>query len=161
MSAGTGWWSKFQELLGIGSNGGSVQELLSRRYVSTRRYARQLAYHAERMQYPHFREKLGAIAADANKHCNWIAEKLRELGGVPPDVAEVHMSDKNSWRFLLEDLEEQRREAAELLIEISALKDRFPDVATMLQRVYEESVKHREEIRSMLMRSDPQAYLAP
>lgn len=161
MNAGTGWWSKFREFLGIDSDGGNVQELLSRRYVKTRRYASQLTYHAERMQYPHFRAKLTAIAADTNKHSQWIAEKIRELGRVPPEVPEVHMSNKNSWQLLLEDLEEQRRDAAELLIQINAVKEQFPDVATTLQRIYDEGVKHREEIKSMLMRSDPQAYLAP
>jgi hypothetical protein len=36
----------------------------------------------------------------------------------------------------------------------------FPGVADTLQRIYDDSVKHRQEIREMLMRSDPQAHLA-
>jgi hypothetical protein len=161
MKPGIKWRRKLREFFNIFSDDVSVQELLSRRYVKTRRYASQLAHHAERMQYPQYRERLAAIAADANRHCQWIAEKLRQLGGVPPDVPDVHVSNKNSWRFLLEDLEEQRRDAAELLIQINAVKDQFPEIGAMLQRVYDDGVTHREQIRAMLMRSDPQAHLTP
>jgi hypothetical protein len=40
---------------------------------------------------------------------------------------------------------------------MQSLRDESPDVARMLERIYEDGVKHRAEIREMLMRSDPQA----
>jgi hypothetical protein len=40
------------------------------------------------------------------------------------------------------------------------LRAEFPEIADTLQRIYDDGVSHRQEIKAMLMRSDPQAYLA-
>jgi bacterioferritin (cytochrome b1) len=138
----------------------SVHEILAKRYIDERQHARRLAYHAERMQYSQFREKLNAIAADESKHSQWIAEKIRALGGTVPDVPEITVTGKNSWESLLSDLEEHRQCAAELLVQTNSLRAAYPEVADTLQDIYMESAKHREEIRAMLMRSDPQAHIA-
>jgi rubrerythrin len=161
MVASKGWWKTLGGILGFSSDGRqSVHEILAQRYVEERQHARQLAYHAERMQYPQFRERLSAIAADEARHAQWVAEKIRALGGTPPNVPEISLAGRNSWQSLLADLEEHRQCAAELLMQISRVKADFPAVADTLQRIYDESVQHRAEIREMLMRSDPQAHLA-
>jgi hypothetical protein len=54
-------------------------------------------------------------------------------------------------------LEEERRCAAELEEELLTIKSNYPDVIELLHRIDEEERKHQEEIRQMLMRSDPQA----
>jgi rubrerythrin len=161
MVARDGWWRKLGGILNLFSDRTqSVHEILSKRYIEERQHARRLAYHAERMQYPQFREKLAAIAADESKHSQWIAEKIRALGGTLPDVPEISLTRKNSWASLLSDLEEHRQCAAEMVMQIHSLRAEFPEVADTLQGIYNESAKHREEIRAMLMRSDPQAHLA-
>ena len=40
---------------------------------------------------------------------------------------------------------------------MQTVRDKLPDIAAMLERIYEDSEKHRNEIRGMLMRSDPQS----
>jgi len=42
-----------------------------------------------------------------------------------------------------------------LLEQATRLEADFPVVAAMLRRIYEEEQEHRNEIREMLMRSDP------
>jgi rubrerythrin len=58
---------------------------------------------------------------------------------------------------LLADLEDERQNSAELIEQMQSLRDELPDVAAMLERIYEDSQRHRSEIRDMLVRSDPQS----
>jgi rubrerythrin len=155
------WREKLRGIVGLFSDRRqNVHEILAARYIDETHHAQRLKFHAERMQYPQFREKLNAIAAVESEHARWIAEKIRALGDTLPDVPEISFKEKNSWEYLLADLEEHRECAAELLTEINMLWAEFPEVADTLQRIYDDSVKHRQEIREMLMRSDPQAHLA-
>ena len=109
------------------------------------------------MQYPQFREKLLSIAAEEAKHMEWIAEKIRTFGGKLPEVPEVAPEEKNSWQYLMADMEAERLCAAELEEEIQEIQPELPAVAEMLERIHEDGKRHRKEIREMLMRSDPQA----
>jgi bacterioferritin (cytochrome b1) len=161
MAHHNGWREKIRGLFRLFSDGRqSVDEILAERYIEETHHAQQLSFHAERMQYPQFREKLRAMAAVESDHARWIAEKIRSLGGTPPDVPGISFQEKNSWQYLLADLEEHRQCAGDLLTQINMLWAEFPGVADTLQRIYDDSVKHRQEIREMLMRSDPQAHLA-
>ncbi|MBI2368079.1 MAG: hypothetical protein HYV01_24160 [Deltaproteobacteria bacterium] len=87
----------------------------------------------------------------------WIAEKIRTFGGKLPEVPEVAAEEKNSWQYLMADMEAERRCADELLDQIREIQPELPGVGEVLERIYEEGKKHRREIREMLMRSDPQA----
>lgn len=161
MAHHNGWREKLRDIFRLFSDGRqSVQAILAERYIEETHHAQQLSFHAERMQYPQFREKLSAMAAVEIDHARWIAEKIRSLGGMPPAVPEISLKEENSWQYLLADLEEHRQCSAELLTQINMLWAEFPGIADTLQRIYEDSVRHRQEIREMLMRSDPQAHLA-
>lgn len=97
------------------------------------------------------------IAAGESKHADWIAKKIDALGGTLPSVVESRSSGRNSWQYLLGDLEEERRCAAELEDDLLTMESDYPDVVELLQPIDEEDRDHRDEIRDMLMRSDPQA----
>jgi rubrerythrin len=58
---------------------------------------------------------------------------------------------------LLADVEEEKHCSEELIEQMQSVRDEMPDVAEVLQRIYEDGEKHRAEIREMLMRSDPQS----
>jgi rubrerythrin len=134
--------------------------ILRRRYIDERRQAARLSQHAEKMRYPQFSEALRRIAAEESQHADCIAEKIAALGGQVPSVSEVPREEKNSWRYLLEDLEEERRCVAELEEELLAVEAGYPDVGELLRHIAEQEWQHRNEIRAMLMRSDPQASLS-
>ena len=155
MSLTTSWW---RGLLGLAPRGylGAV-EVLRARYIEERQHGKRLTEQAAKMQYPHYRDKLLDIAAEEAKHANWIAEKIRLLGGELPQVPEVSIGEQNSWRYLLDDIEEERRCGDELFDQILRIGPQFPLVAEVLQRIYDDEAKHRSELREMLMRSDPQA----
>jgi rubrerythrin len=109
------------------------------------------------MQYPQFRQKLLEIAADETRHLEWLAEKLNKLGGTLPDLASMRETRKNSWQYLLEDLLAEQRSAPELLEQAQRVRGQFPDIAEVLERIYRDGAKHREALRDMLMKSDPQS----
>jgi rubrerythrin len=161
MALRKGWRKILADVFNIFSDGRHVAlEGLAEHYIEASQHARRITYHAERMQYPQFREKLRAIAAEESKHAQWIAETIRSLGGTPPDVPEVSFAAKNSWEYLLAALEERRKCAAELLTQIYMLRAEYPQVADTLERIYDDGARHSAEIRAMLMRSDPQAHWA-
>jgi rubrerythrin len=161
MSVKKSWWDWWRGFLGFSSDGRrKAIEILQQQYIEANQSAARFSQHARRMQYPQFREKLLRIAADESKHSDWIAEKIRRLGGALPAVQAVEVSGGNSWQALLADLEEERRAAAEFWDEVYELGTEFPDVVELLQRVYEDGKIHRAEIMEMLIRSDPQALWA-
>ena len=69
----------------------------------------------------------------------------------------VPVTEKNSWQYLLADLNEEKHCSAELIEQMQSVRDELPDIAEVLERIYEDGEKHRAEIRDMLMRSDPQS----
>jgi rubrerythrin len=149
------WWRKF---LGVSPNGyHDVIKILSSRYVEEMQHVERYTEHAEHMQYPQFREKLLRIAADEARHAEWLAAKITMFGGSIPKVPKELPTTKNSWQYLLADLEDERQNSAELIEQMQSLRDELPDVAAMLERIYEDSQRHRSEIRDMLVRSDPQS----
>jgi len=134
-----------------------ILKILRSRYADERQHAARFIQHAQKMQYPQFREELLRIAADESRHAEWLAKKITELGGsLPPELATLPTT-KNSWQYLLDDLEEERQCSAELETEMLTVSSDYPEVAELLQRIEDEEDKHRDRIREMLMRSDPQA----
>lgn len=149
------WWRQF---LGLSPDGyREVLKILQDRYVDEMRHVQRYTQHAGKMQYPQFRERLLAIAAAEARHAEWLAAKITLFGGKLPSVAESPAAEHNSWQYLLVDLDEEKHCSEELIEQMQTVRDELPDVAEMLERIYEDGEKHRAEIRDMLMRSDPQA----
>ena len=142
----------------FGHEGGynTVLAVLRHRYADEKQHAARFTQHAQKMHYPQFRAALLRIASEELKHADAIAEKIKELGGWLPAVVQIPVTEKNSWRYLLEDLEEERRCAAELEEEILRIEPDYRAVVELLERIDGEERKHRDEIREMMMRSDPQ-----
>ena len=149
------WWQKF---LGCSPDGyREVVKILQDRYVDEMRHVKRYTQHAARMQYPQFREKLLRIAADEARHAEWLADNITLFGGKLPNVPEVPAAEKNSWQYLLADLDEEKDCSDELIEQMQTVREELPDIAEVLERIYEDGEKHRSEIRDMLMRSDPQS----
>ena len=149
------WWRQF---LGLSPDGYHVVvKILQDRYVEEMEHVNRYTQHASRMQYPQFRERLLAIAADEARHAEWLAAKINLFGGKLPSVSVVPVTEKNSWQYLLADLNEEKHCSAELIEQMQSVRDELPDIAEVLERIYEDGEKHRAEIRDMLMRSDPQS----
>lgn len=149
-----GWKEQWRRFLGL-STAAKALEILCRLYIKESQHAVVFGQHASRMHYPQFRAKLVEIAARETSHCEWIGEKIRHLGGSLPVVPPAAPAGGNSWESLLADLEDESRCAGELLEQAMRLEADFPSVANLLGRIYEDEQEHRNEIREMLMRSDP------
>jgi len=147
------WWRGF---LGTSPNRDlAATEILRQRYVEEMQGIGHLTKHPHKMQYPQFREKLLHIAADKSKHAEWIAEKKAALGGKLPEVPERRSMDENSWQSLLMALEDENCSADRLPEQLRRIGLEHPDITKFLQEISHEQKKHRDEIREMLMRSDP------
>lgn len=148
------WTEGWRRFLGLPTEGKAL-EILRRLYIEESQHAAVFTQHASRMHYPQFRAKLLKIAAREAEHLEWIGEKIRLLGGSLPVIPPSKPAGGNSWQLLLEDLEGESRCGGELLADAIRLESDYPAVADMLRRIHEEEKKHRDEIREMLMRSDP------
>jgi bacterioferritin (cytochrome b1) len=152
------FWDRLRWIGCSESSDEAVLKILRHRFADEKRSAERLKQHAEKMHYPQFRETLFRIAAEEAKHADWIAEKITALGGELPIIANrPREQGLNSWRYLRDDLEEERRCGAELEEEVLMIQEKYPAVSELLSRIAAEEHRHRDEIRSMLMRSDPQA----
>jgi bacterioferritin (cytochrome b1) len=152
-----GWHFSWRKFFGLPPNL-TVIDRLRRLYVEEAEHAKIFLDHAARMQYPQFRSKLQTVAEAQTQHANWIGETIVQLGGNLPAVPDISTSGVNSWEYLLADLAEQCRAAGELLEQAVQFEHDHPDIAAMLRRINTEEEKLREDIREMLMRSDPQAH---
>jgi len=151
------WWRSFFGLAGNGYH--KTLEILLARYLELNRHAARFKAHAEKMQYPQFREKLLAIAADEAKYADLLAEQIKMIGGNLPFVPPLYEeTEKTSWQYLLDDLNEEQLCSATLIEQAKEVRDELPPVAEVLERIYRDSHKHREALRDMLMRSDPQSH---
>jgi rubrerythrin len=115
----------------------------------------QCTQHAHRMYYPQFREGLLRIAAEAQAHLPWVEEKIFALGGNLPQCAVPLKTESNSWECLRRDLEEAQRDRINLLAWVHTAEQVEPEIAMGLRHIRADKFKHREELRDMLMKSDP------
>jgi rubrerythrin len=138
-----------------------LMELLCDEYVRGTKDVAQFQQHADKMAYPQFRKRLLQIAAEEESHVEWLRNKIRALGGEPPEVMTPVAEGKNSWECLLADAEDEGRDSAAVYGSIYTLADE-PDlgIAEGLRRMYQDETRHRQEILDMLMKSDPQAKLS-
>ena len=130
-------------------------DILRQRYVEEMQQTARFKQHARRMHYPQFQQKLLQMVTEKSKHAESIARKLFALGGKLPEVPEGRPTDENSWQHLLTDLEEENRNADHLPEQLRRIGLEYPDITKFLQEISHDQKRHRDEIREMLMRSDP------
>jgi len=147
------WWRRFLDL--APDESANAVDFLRQRYVDEMQRLERFKQHAERMHYPQYREKFLEMAKEKRQHAERIGEKIVALGGILPDVAEGRSTDKNSWKLLLMALEDENRSADRLPEQLRRVGLEHPDIAKFLQQISREQENHRNEIREMLMRSDP------
>lgn len=138
--------------LGASAKGYRVLSILRSRYADERQRAARFTQHAQKMQDPQFREALLRIAADESRHGDWIAGKIYEIGGSLPPEPTISSTERNSWQYLLDDLEAERQCSAELETDMLTIASDYPEIVEILQRIDEEKHGHRNEIREMVMR---------
>jgi hypothetical protein len=115
----------------------------------------QCTQHADQMYYPQFRAELLRIAAEKQAQIPWLQEQILALGGSIPSFSFTPSRGHNSWECLRRDVEEAQRDCAHLLEWIHRIEREEPEIAMGLQRIRKDTLRHREEFRHMLMKSDP------
>jgi len=147
------WWRRFLDLRTEESC--TVVDILRERYVGEMQQADRLKQYARRMHYPQYQGKLLQLATEKSKQAQWIAEKIAALGGKLPEASECRSTDENSWRSLSMALEDENRSADRLPEQLRRIGLEHPDITKFLLGISRAQKKHRDEIREMLMRSDP------
>src|SRR6266496_6070437 len=127
------WWRRW---FGASAKGYyRVLSILRSRYADERKRAARFTQHAQKMQYPQFREALLRIAADESRHADWIAGRINEVGGSLPAALKTSSTERNSWQYLLDDLEEERKCSADLETDLLTSESDRPDGVDVLQRI--------------------------
>ena len=111
--------------------------------------------HAHWVHYPQFRVELLRIGAEVQAHLPWLQGQVLALGGHLPSSPPPSTLEGNSWECFRRDVEEVRRSCGHLLEWIHRTERGTPEIAAGLQRIREDKLRHREEFRKMLMKSDP------
>lgn len=111
--------------------------------------------HAAQMHYPWFRTELLRIAAEVEAHLAWLHEQILTLGGHLPSPGPVPVLKGNSWECLRRDVEGAQRDCRYLLEWIRRVEQEAPALAAGFQRIRNDKLRHREELRDMFMKSDP------
>jgi len=115
-------------------------------------------WHAERMYYPHFRERLLRLVAEEQGHVRWLEEKIRALGGnLPPLLDTPIRGGTNTWERLRMDLQEEQKDQNEFLLGIRVAEQIDQDIAEGLTRLRRDEQKHRTELLDIMMKSEPDA----
>lgn len=112
-------------------------------------------HHAHCMVYLQFRAELLRIAAEVQAHLPWLQEQIRALGGNLPSSSPTLTLKRNSWECLRRDVEESWCGCVRLLQWGHRVEQEAPGLAAGLQRIRKDKLRHREEFRHMLMKSDP------
>jgi len=147
------WWRRFLDL--APDESATAVDFLRQLYVEEMQRIERFKQYAQKMHYPQYREKFLEIAKEKRQHAERIGEKIVALGGILSDVAEGRSTDENSWQSLLMALEDENRSADRLPEQLRRIGLEHPDIAKFLQQISREQENHRNEIRKMLMRSDP------
>ncbi len=136
-------------------------QLLCAEYIREVKDFAQFQQHAEKMTYPQFRKRLLRMAEEEQSHVEWLRNKIRALGGEPPEPMLPLTAGKNSWECLLADAEDEGRDSSVTYGSIYTLAEEADlGIAEGLRRIYQDEARHRQEILDMLMKSDPQAGLS-
>ena len=80
----------------------AVLSVLRHRYVRESQHAMRYRQHAEKIHYPEFREALISIAAEEEKHAEWIGAKIKDLGEKAPEVIPIHVAKEQTAGFTCE-----------------------------------------------------------
>ena len=156
MGESKNWFEWWRRLLAFSPDGSfEAVDILRQRYVEEMQQTDRFKQYAQRMHYPQYQGKLLQLATGKSKHAQWIAKKIVALGGKLPEVSERRSTDENSWQSLLMALEDENRSADRLPEQLRRIGLEHPDITKFLQETSHEQKKHRDEIREMLMRSDP------
>lgn len=148
-------WRKILDAMSLEDEREKLLEKLREQYCTEAHNAAQFTAHARRMYYPQFRDRLLRIAAEERAHLKWLGEQIRALEGEVPEPSVTPKFGHNSWECLLLDLEEERRNCADLVSRIHTAARVDPDIAGGLLHIRLDEQRHHEELREMLMKSDP------
>lgn len=155
MALGKDWSQWWRRLLGLSPDRSlEAVDILREWYVDEMQQADRFKQYARRMHYPQYQGKLLRLATGKSKHAQWIAQKIVAFGG-KLQVSERRSTDENSWQSLLMALEDENRSADRLPEQLRRIGLEHPDITKFLQDISQKQRKHGDEIREMLMRSDP------
>lgn len=135
----------------------TLLEILCDAYRAEANTVVQCTQHAHHMHYPHFRAEMLRIAAEVQAHLPWLREQILALGGRLPSSSPSPILEGNSWEGLRRDVEEAQRGCDRLLEWIHRAEREAPALAMGFQRIRQDKLRHREELRQIFMKSDPYA----
>ncbi len=98
------WSNSHGRLEGSGNDDRDIAlEILNHRYVREKQHVMRFRQQAARMQFLKFGCALRRMAVREEEHANWIAAKIKALGGELAPVIEVRCATESDWDYLRSD----------------------------------------------------------
>jgi len=148
-------WQRFLKWFAVGPPRHTLIEDVCDAYRTELALATLCTQHAQRVYYPQFRAELLRIAAEVQTHLPWLQDQILALGGSIASPSPPRILEGNSWECFRRDEEEARQGCIRILESIHRAERDNPQIAAGLQRIRNDKLRHREEFRHMLMKSDP------
>ena len=148
-------WQRFLKWFAVGPPRHTLIEDVCDAYRTELALATLCTQHAQRVYYPQFRAELLRIAAEVQTHLPWLQDQILALGGSIPSPSPPRILEGNSWECFRRDEEEARQGCIRILESIHRAERDNPQIAAGLKRIRKDKLRHREEFRHMLMKSDP------
>jgi hypothetical protein len=148
-------WRRFLTRVAVVNHRQTLIEGVGDAYRAELDMVTRCTQHSQQMYYPQFRTELLRIAAEVQVHLPWLQEQLLAWDGPIPSSSPTLIQEGNSWECFRRDVEEARRDCVRLLDWIHRAEREEPAIAAGLQRIRKDKLRHREEFRHMLMKSDP------
>ena len=148
------WWRRFLDLAPDESP--SAVDFLRQRYVEEMQQIERFKQHAEKMHYPQYREKFLRMAQEKSQHAERIGEKIVALGGAAAGRGGAAL-DGRKQLAIFGDGRSTKKIARQIACGSNSgvLNPRTRTSLKFLRQISREQDHHREELRGMLMRSDP------
>jgi hypothetical protein len=150
-------WRRFLNRFAVDPPRPTLMEDMCGTYRAELALATLCTQHAQQMYYPQFRAELLRIAAEVRGHLPWLREQIFALGGSLPPSPPSLIQGGNSWECCRRDEEEARRGCVRVLGAIHRAELDHPRIAAGFRRIREDKVRHREEFRRIMVKSDPYA----
>lgn len=128
--------------------------ILRQNYLEEVRLAKQFRQHAQKLRYKIYRDKLLALADEAEAHARVLAEKIRSMGGEVPAIEPPVKDGANDWERIRCDFEDEKELAEKYLHDAYELDEYDPEAAALLLSLRDDEKRHRDLLSDLLMRVD-------
>jgi len=126
-------------------------KVLEERYTDELHDAELVESAAEGLRYEELRAVLRKIAARERRHAELLKQKIRALGGTPPDAPEL--PEGATWQQLLAAFESEKADQVRYIEDAYGVSD--PEISELFRKIHEEEEENYRDLLAVITKLDP------